>query len=64
MIELYIPLIDSELVKNYNNSIILFHTFTGIRLERRLFHSTFSTNDQKIGMTAFLEKKKPVWSDS
>lgn len=31
----------------------------GIRFERRLFHSTFSTADQKEGMAAFAEKRKP-----
>lgn len=31
----------------------------GIRFERRLFHSTFATLDQKEGMTAFAEKRKP-----
>jgi len=36
----------------------------GIRLERRLFQATFATNDRKEGMTAFVEKRKPDWSDS
>ncbi|SEJ76128.1 enoyl-CoA hydratase [Pseudomonas linyingensis] len=31
----------------------------GIRFERRLFHSTFATEDQKEGMAAFSEKRKP-----
>ena len=30
----------------------------GLRNERRLFQSTFSLNDQKEGMKAFLEKRK------
>ncbi|CAI7644512.1 unnamed protein product [Penicillium bialowiezense] len=34
----------------------------GIEYERRLFHSLFGSKDQKIGMTAFAEKKKPEWS--
>ncbi|CAB3762562.1 enoyl-CoA hydratase [Paraburkholderia solisilvae] len=33
----------------------------GVRFERRLFHSLFSTEDQKEGMAAFLEKRKPVF---
>jgi enoyl-CoA hydratase len=31
----------------------------GIRFERRLFHSTFATEDQKEGMAAFVEKRVP-----
>ena len=27
----------------------------GVRFERRLFHSTFATEDQKEGMAAFVE---------
>ncbi len=33
----------------------------GIRFERRLFHSLFATEDQKEGMNAFAEKRKPKW---
>ena len=33
----------------------------GIRFERRIFHSLFATEDQKEGMTAFVEKRKPDW---
>ncbi|MBL6952245.1 MAG: enoyl-CoA hydratase [Alphaproteobacteria bacterium] len=29
----------------------------GVRFERRMFHSTFSTDDKKEGMAAFLEKR-------
>jgi enoyl-CoA hydratase len=31
----------------------------GIMLERRLFHSMFALEDQKEGMAAFIEKRKP-----
>ncbi|MDT6964455.1 enoyl-CoA hydratase [Cupriavidus sp. SZY C1] len=31
----------------------------GVRFERRLFHSTFATEDQKEGMAAFVEKRAP-----
>jgi enoyl-CoA hydratase len=33
----------------------------GVRFERRLFHSTFAIEDQKEGMTAFVEKRKPIF---
>ena len=31
----------------------------GVQYERRLFHSTFATEDQKEGMKAFMEKRLP-----
>ena len=31
----------------------------GVRFERRVFHSLFATEDQKEGMNAFVEKRKP-----
>jgi enoyl-CoA hydratase len=35
----------------------------GIAFERRLFHAVFATHDQKEGMAAFLEKRKPDFKD-
>jgi enoyl-CoA hydratase len=35
----------------------------GLRFERRLFHSLFATDDQKEGMTAFIEKRKPAFKN-
>jgi enoyl-CoA hydratase len=35
----------------------------GIRFERRLFHAMFATEDQKEGMAAFAEKRKPQFRD-
>ncbi len=35
----------------------------GIRFERRLFHAMFATEDQKEGMAAFNEKRKPRFKD-
>ncbi|KAL2140316.1 hypothetical protein VTI28DRAFT_3999 [Corynascus sepedonium] len=34
----------------------------GVEYERRVFHALFGSQDQKIGMKAFAEKKKPEWS--
>jgi len=35
----------------------------GARFERRIFHSLFATHDQKEGMKAFVEKRKPEWKN-
>jgi len=34
----------------------------GIMFERRLFHALFATSDQKEGMDAFVNKRKPVFT--
>jgi enoyl-CoA hydratase len=36
----------------------------GIRFERRLFHATFALEDQKEGMAAFVEKRKPSFKNA
>ena len=35
----------------------------GIQFERRLFHASFATEDQKEGMAAFAEKRKPAFKN-
>ncbi len=35
----------------------------GVRFERRVFHSIFAFEDQKEGMAAFAEKRKPVFKN-
>ena len=35
----------------------------GLHFERRLFHAVFATADQKEGMAAFSEKRKPGFKD-
>ncbi len=34
----------------------------GVRFERQMFHSLFGTADQREGMAAFLEKRKPAFA--
>uniref|UniRef100_A0A0R3RHF5 Probable enoyl-CoA hydratase, mitochondrial n=1 Tax=Elaeophora elaphi TaxID=1147741 RepID=A0A0R3RHF5_9BILA len=57
------PLIVS-LVKDAINCSYETFLQEGLRYESRLFHSTFATKDQKEGMKAFLEKRKPKWTSS
>jgi enoyl-CoA hydratase len=33
----------------------------GIKFERRVFHATFATEDQKEGMAAFADKRPANW---
>ena len=35
----------------------------GVRFERRVFHATFATQDQKEGMAAFIEKRAPNFTN-
>ena len=35
----------------------------GVHLERRLFHACFATDDQKEGMQAFIDKRKPQFKN-
>ncbi|MGY6643598.1 MAG: enoyl-CoA hydratase [Salinarimonas sp.] len=36
----------------------------GVRFERRVFHAVFATADQKEGMSAFVDKRKPDFKDA
>lgn len=36
----------------------------GVRFERRVFHAVFATVDQKEGMSAFVDKRKPDFKDA
>ncbi|MDQ7979991.1 enoyl-CoA hydratase [Paraburkholderia sp. SARCC-3016] len=55
------PLPAVMMVKESVNSAYETTLAEGVRFERRLFHSLFATDDQKEGMAAFLEKRKPVF---
>ena len=57
------PLPAVMMVKESVNSAYESTLAEGIRFERRLFHSLFATEDQKEGMAAFLEKRKPVFKN-
>ncbi|WP_206951038.1 enoyl-CoA hydratase [Trinickia acidisoli] len=57
------PLPAVMMVKESINSAYETTLAEGIRFERRLFHSLFATEDQKEGMAAFLEKRKPVFKN-
>ena len=36
----------------------------GLRFEKRLFHATFATADQKEGMQAFIDKARAAFRES
>jgi len=48
-------------VKEMVNAAFEMSLLQGIRFERRLFHGLFGTEDQKEGMTAFVEKRPGNW---
>jgi enoyl-CoA hydratase len=48
-------------VKEMINAAFEMPLAQGIRFERRLFHGLFGTEDQKEGMTAFVEKRPGKW---
>lgn len=57
-------LIASSMVKEAVNAAFETTLQQGLAYERRLFHSSLATNDQTEGMTAFVEKRKPNFTDS
>jgi len=49
------------MAKETVNSAYELNLAEGLRFERRIFHSMFSTEDQKEGMAAFAEKRVAEW---
>ena len=43
------------------NSVFEGSLSDGLSTEKELFYGLFSTEDQKEGMQAFIEKRKPTW---
>lgn len=54
----------AALVKDAVNASYETSLNAGILYERRLFYSTFATNDQKEGMGAFVAKQKPNFNNN
>lgn len=54
----------SAMAKEAVNAAFELTLAEGNRLEKRLFHCTFATNDRKEGMTAFVEKRKASFQDN
>jgi enoyl-CoA hydratase len=55
------PPLAAMAVKEMVNAAFEMPLAQGIRFERRLFHGLFGTEDQKEGMTAFIEKRPGNW---
>ncbi|KAL4641084.1 enoyl-CoA hydratase, mitochondrial [Arapaima gigas] len=53
----------STMAKEAVNAAFELTLAEGTRLEKRLFHATFATEDRKEGMTAFVEKRKANFQD-
>jgi enoyl-CoA hydratase len=59
--ELSLPIV--MMVKESVNRAFETTLAEGVRFERRMFHSAFATEDQKEGMAAFVEKRKPEFKN-
>ncbi|XP_066027214.1 enoyl-CoA hydratase, mitochondrial-like [Pocillopora verrucosa] len=56
--------IAAQIAKEAVNTGITLALREGLHFEKRMFHSTFSTDDRKEGMTAFLGKRKAEFKDN
>ncbi|MCO6450119.1 MAG: enoyl-CoA hydratase/isomerase family protein [Caldilineales bacterium] len=54
--------IAARLAKEAVNKSFEMSLHEGLNYERRLFHMLFASEDQKEGMAAFIEKRKPNWT--
>lgn len=54
----------SAMAKESVNAAFELTLAEGNRLEKRLFHATFATEDRREGMTAFVEKRKASFQDN
>ena len=54
-----VKLIKESVLKSFSTTLEV-----GLEFERKNFYLLFSSEDQKEGMNAFIEKRKPHWSNS
>jgi enoyl-CoA hydratase/carnithine racemase len=55
------PPLGLQMVKEAINYGMQMDVYSAIRMEARLFNILFNSEDKKEGMTAFLEKRKPIF---
>jgi enoyl-CoA hydratase len=53
----------AQMIKESVNRALETTLAEGLHFERRLFHAMFALDDQKEGMAAFAQKRKPVFKD-
>ena len=54
----------TQMAKEAVNSAFETTLECGLQYEKKIFHSTFATNDRREGMSAFAEKRKADWTHS
>lgn len=55
------PPLSLRMIKDSVNKAVDYSLYEGMQYERKNFYLLFSSEDQKEGMQAFLEKRKPVY---